>query len=50
MVMDEYSRFPIAKEVKTTAASHVIPELDAIFSMLGIPLVIKRQRRQRPAV
>ena len=41
VVMDEYSRFPMIEEVKSTASEHVIPALDSIFSVLGIPSVLK---------
>lgn len=41
VVMDEFSRFPVVAQVKTTASEYVIPQLDMIFSLLGIPSVLK---------
>ena len=41
VVIDEHSRMPVIKEVVTTASEYVIPALDEIFSLLGIPTVLK---------
>ncbi len=41
VLMDEFSRLPIVEEIKTTASDHVIPVLDSIFSLLGIPVEVK---------
>ena len=41
VMMDEYSRMPIVSEVNTTSAENVIPKLDDILSLFGIPKVIK---------
>ena len=41
VVIDRYSRFPEVEIVKSTKASIVIPKLDRIFSVHGIPDVIK---------
>ena len=41
VVIDRYSRFPEVKIVNSTKASIVIPKLDRIFSVHGIPDVIK---------
>jgi len=41
VVMDEFSRLPVVEEIKTTASEHVIPALDSIFSLLGIPVKLK---------
>jgi hypothetical protein len=41
VVRDEMSRFPLVEEVKKTAAEHVCPALDKIFSLLGIPSQLK---------
>ncbi len=41
MVVDEMSRFPVVREVKTTAAEYVCPALHETFAMLGIPSVLK---------
>lgn len=41
VVMDEFSRFPVVMEVKSTAAEHVVPALRGIFGLLGIPSVLK---------
>ena len=37
VIIDKCSRFPVAFEVTTTAAAHVTPKLDELFSILGIP-------------
>jgi hypothetical protein len=37
VIIDEFSRFSIVEEVKTTAAEYVLPKMDAVFSLLGIP-------------
>ena len=41
VVMDEYSRYPIVKSVKSTKAETVIPVLHEIFNTFGIPQQIK---------
>ena len=41
VVNDRYSRFPEVEIVKSTKASIVIPKLDRIFLVHGIPDVIK---------
>ena len=41
VVIDEYSRYPIVKPVKSTAAENIIPELHEIFSTFGIPKQMK---------
>ena len=41
VVVDEFSRFSVVEEVKSTGAEHVLPQLDKIFSMLGIPTELK---------
>lgn len=41
VVMDEYSRFPIVRIIKSTAARNVIPILSEIFQLFGIPNQMK---------
>jgi hypothetical protein len=41
VLTDEYSRYPYVKEVNTTGHIHVLPVLDEVFSLLGIPQVLK---------
>jgi transposase InsO family protein len=41
VVVDDYSRFPEVDPVSSTSAKCVIPKLDRIFSLLGIPEVVK---------
>ena len=41
VVIDRYSRFPEVEVVRSTKASSVIPKLDRIFAVHGIPRVIK---------
>ena len=41
VIYDEYSRFPIVNKIISTSAKAVIPKLDEIFSLIGIPNVVK---------
>lgn len=41
VLIDDYSRFPFVKVINSTAASTVIPELDDIMAIRGIPHVIR---------
>lgn len=41
VVMDEFSRFPIVEIIKSTSSRTVIPVLDKIFSVHGMPEVLK---------
>lgn len=41
LTTDEYSRNPVVKTVKSTAATTVIPKLDKVFSESGVPGVVK---------
>ena len=37
VVMDKYSRFPLVEVIKSTSAGTVIPHLDRMFSVFGVP-------------
>ena len=41
LLVDEYSRYPVAELVRSTSAEVVIPVLDKVFSEWGIPFTIK---------
>ena len=41
LLVDEYSRYPVAELVRSTSADVVIPVLDKVFSEWGIPFVLK---------
>ena len=41
VIIDEYSRYPVVEIVKSTSSRVVIPVFDKIFSMFGIPEVVK---------
>lgn len=41
VVVDEFSRFPIVKCVKSTSAQHVLPVLEELFQLFGIPSKLK---------
>jgi hypothetical protein len=41
VVIDEHSRMPFVSEVKTTASEYVLPVLDELLSMFGVPVEIK---------
>ena len=41
VVIDAYSRFPVVEITRSTATPAIIPILDKIFAMHGIPLTVK---------
>ena len=41
VIVDEYSRYPVVEVMHSTSANSVIPVMDKIFSMLGIPRTVK---------
>ena len=41
VVFDDYSRFPVVEALTSISAKSVIPRLDSIFSMFGIPSVCR---------
>ena len=41
ILYDEYSRFPVLHYVTTTSARAVIPQLETVFALFGIPKVLK---------
>lgn len=41
VLIDLYSRYPVVKKIKSTAAKSVIPTLDDIFAHYGIPIELK---------
>ena len=41
VLVDDYSRYPIVKVINSTAAKTVIPVLDEILAMFGIPVKIR---------
>jgi len=41
VAIDEYSRFPEVEITTSTSANYTIPKLDKIFSINGIPEVVK---------
>uniref|UniRef100_A0A1A7ZL69 Gypsy retrotransposon integrase-like protein 1 n=2 Tax=Nothobranchius furzeri TaxID=105023 RepID=A0A1A7ZL69_NOTFU len=41
VIIDEYTRYPLIKMVRSTSANTIIPVMDNIFSMFGIPRVLK---------
>lgn len=41
VVVDEFSRMPVIEEIKSTASEYVLPKLEALFSFVGIPKVVK---------
>ena len=41
VVIDDYSRFPVVKALTSISAKSIIPRLDRIFSMFGIPSVCR---------
>jgi hypothetical protein len=43
VITDLHSRFPIVVEVPSVSAAVVLPKLDAIFSLMGIPKSLKNR-------
>lgn len=41
VVIDDYTRYPVVKILHSTSATTVIPAIDDVFSMFGIPKVLK---------
>jgi transposase InsO family protein len=41
VVIDEYSRFPVVIEVNSTSFKYVVPQLENLFTLMGIPEQIK---------
>ncbi|KAG7479351.1 Retrovirus-related Pol poly from transposon [Solea senegalensis] len=41
VIVDEYSRYPVVEVIHSTSANSVIPVMDKILSMLGIPRTVK---------
>jgi len=41
VIVDEYSRYPLVETVKSVSASTVIPVLDKLLAMFGVPTMIK---------
>lgn len=41
VVIDKYSRYPVVEIVRSVSANTVIPIIDKVFSMFGIPRVLK---------
>ena len=41
VIIDDHSRFPIVQIINSTAAKIVIPKLESVFSLFGIPSVVK---------
>src|SRR4029434_640016 len=41
VIVDEYTRYPVVEIVRSVSANTVIPVLDKVFSMFGIPRVLK---------
>lgn len=41
VIMDEYSRFPIAQQVSSIRAAAIIPLIDEAYAAWGIPTVVK---------
>ena len=41
MLIDEHNRLPVVEILRSTSSEVVIPKLDSIFAMFGIPAVLK---------
>ena len=41
VIVDEYSRYPVVEVVTLTSAKTVLPVVDKVFSMFGVPISVK---------
>ena len=41
VITDDYSRFPVVEIVTSTSAKAVIPKLDRVFALFGVPEVVR---------
>uniref|UniRef100_A0ABM0MTM2 Uncharacterized protein K02A2.6-like n=1 Tax=Saccoglossus kowalevskii TaxID=10224 RepID=A0ABM0MTM2_SACKO len=41
VVTDDYSRYPVVEVISSTASRFVIPKLDSIFALFGIPRIVR---------
>ena len=41
VIFDEYSRYPVVEVVNSTSAKTVLPVVDKVFSMFGVPVSVK---------
>ena len=41
VIIDEYSRYPVVEIVKSVSANSIIPVIDKVLSVFGVPVVIK---------
>ena len=41
VIVDEYSRYPVVEVVNSTSAKTVLPFVDKLFSMFGVPVSVK---------
>lgn len=41
VISDDYSRFPVVEIVSSTSAKAIIPKLDRVFAMFGVPEVVR---------
>ena len=40
VITDDYSRYPVVEPVRSTSSKHVIPVMDRVFTMFGVPEVV----------
>ena len=41
VIMDDIFRYPVVEPVKSTSINHVLPVLDRMLSMFGVPEIVK---------
>ena len=41
MITDDYFRYPVVEPVRSTSSKHVIPVMNRVLTMLGVPEVVK---------
>ena len=41
VIVDDYTRYPVVEVLRSISANVVIPSMDNLFSMFGIPRVVK---------
>ena len=47
VIDDENSRYPVVEKVRSTSADCVIPVVDRVFAMFGLPEIVKTDRGPR---
>ncbi|KAK0135266.1 hypothetical protein N1851_028900 [Merluccius polli] len=41
VIVDDYTRYPVVNTIRSTSANVVVPSMDSVFAMFGIPRVVR---------